>query len=303
MRLWLHLAATIVIASNCYASDGIAAKSLSQGAYSESGPLLLEPSVKEGISSQACEHAGAYKKFETQLMTNISKGPQLMSIILDFDYDIAGSHGEEVLNQTYKLLNNPQDMYENVKEKIPQWSLPIYEYTEGIPTGRLSKVKAPEFQPYEVINSELRDAEPDSPSTIEWVSRMRFALSHLPKYEGISFRGARLNLDRVEKYYPVGGLAQDKAFVSTSVSPEIALRFAQPVYNLVASAYDKINVLFVIKGFTGRAVSAFAEDHNDEDEILFANGTTFKVIAKSGLFKLPEVLGRNQIIILQEELN
>jgi hypothetical protein len=71
--------------------------------------------------------------------------------------------------------------------------------------------------------------------------------------------------------------------------------------NLVEEEYQKINLIFVIKGKNGRPVSQFADDHDDEAEILFANGTQFRVVAKSGLFKVPEVGARNQIVFLKEE--
>lgn len=138
------------------------------------------------------------------------------------------------------------------------------------------------------------------------VGQIRAELSHLPRFEGISFRGARLEMARANSYYQVGKIAQDTAFISTSMRPEIARRFSFPEPNLAASEYQKINIMFVIKGYTGRPVSQIAGDHDNESEILFANGTKFKVVAKSPVYNLrefnsePVFGGRSQVIVLEE---
>lgn len=281
----------------------LSASLISLAASSESGPLLLQlPSAGPTISVTQLTQTKQYEKFEKQLLANIANGPKLASLIENFDYDVAKDVGNLVKTKIYKMAYSEDPQAGKVIDYLPDWAKPIYDYAEGVPESRMLGNYGQVMQPYAQVNDELRDNEPDSPATIEWVSQMRTALTHLPKFEGISFRGARLMKDKVEKYYQTGKLITDTAFISTSISSEIALRFAYPMYNLVDSEYKKINLLLVIKGQTGRPVSALADDHDDEDEILFANGTKLRVIAKSPVFKLPDVLAQNQIIVLKEEL-
>lgn len=272
----------------------------------ESGPITSElKSAGPTIAIQETEWAKAYEKIENLTLKKISRGDEIFTALNDFDFDVA-RHAAEFVDRNLLHLTRTGGLDEShvgrVKEFIPTWALPIYDYTEGVPESRSLGNIGKVVQPYEKVNDELRDGMPDSPETKNWVSKMREALKHLPRFDGLSFRGTRLTQEQIKKFYPAGGRALDSAFVSTSMKPEIASRFALAQYNLTDEEYQKIGIIFVIKGRTGRPVSTLADDHDDEAEILFANGTPFKVVAKSPLFKISEILGRYQIISLSEEI-
>lgn len=269
--------------------------------FSESGRLTLQQaSAGPVVSTASSEHADAYQKFEKQLLANIGTGSRLHTLIDDFDYETARFFADSIDRKIYALVGFESEG-QTREQALPAWALPIYRYAEGIPEGRLLGNVGQVDQPYAVVNDELRNPAPDSPETIAWVSEMRSAMSFLPRYEGISFRGARLTKERADQYYQVGKLAQDAAFVSTSLKAEIALRFAYPLANLTDEAKAKIALLFVVIGKTGRPISPIADDHSDEAEILFANGTQFDVVAKSSLFTIRDIEGRNQVIVLREK--
>lgn len=275
----------------------------------ESGSLYIQqPSAGNSISTAQMAEAKAYVQFEKQVTSNITNGPKLAAIINDFDYYVAQPVADSVDSKIYALIKSAETVvHEKSKESLPKWAIPIYDYAEGIQEGHLEGNLGKVLQPYVKINDELRDSKPDSQETIDWVKQMRNSLSYLPMFEGISFRGARLTKEDAERFYSVGRIAVDKAFISSSMRPEIALRFALPMYNLDLKQYQKLNILFIIKGYSGRPISPLAVDHNDEAEIIFANGTQFRVVAKSPLFTypdgpdIPEIRGKSQIIYLEEE--
>jgi hypothetical protein len=278
----------------------LAAPSYAQ--FAVSGPLTSQlPSAGEPILPGSYGQGKGYEQFEKLLQTSISNGARLLEAAQKFDEDVADQVADGVEMRIFSLSGLHDDYVGHVKEQLPAWAMPLYDYAEGVPESRMLGNLGQVEQPYFKINRELRDPAPDSKETVEWVAKIREALTHLPRFEGVSFRGARLPKNLADQFYPIGKLAQDKAFVSTSLRLNVALRFAFPMDNLVEEEYQKINLIFVIKGKNGRPVSQFADDHDDEAEILFANGTQFRVVAKSGLFKVPEVGARNQIVFLKEE--
>lgn len=276
--------------------------------FAESGPIKHQiPASLEPISVADMPEGKMYADFERQLLANLHNTKKLFDLILDFDYEVATEIDDRVETKVYQLVYPSKKSSKDVRASLIDWALPIYDYAEGIPEGRWLGNLGQVIQPYVRINNDLRNPEPDSEQTISDVSQIRIALSHLPRYEGISFRGVRLEVERAEGYYQVGKLAEDPAFISTSMRADIAQRFTFPEPNLAPVAYQKINIMFVVKGHSGRPISAIADDHDDEKEILFANGTKFKVVAKSPPFNLREyngqqiLGGRSQVIYMVEE--
>lgn len=252
------------------------------------------------IAVSETQFGPAYEKFERELMENLKDGRKAIRLIDDLNYEASNDLTSVVNSKVIKATALHLE-YGRVKEQLPSWAKPIYDYIEGVPESRWESHFADIVQPYEKVNAELRDGKPDSKETVAWIAQMRSALAQIPRYEGISFRGARLPKEIADKKYQLGKLADEPAFVSTSIKPEVALRFALPMENLIAKEYLKTNILFVVKGRTGRPLDALADGYAGEQEVLFANGTKFRVTAKSPLFKLTEVKGNNQIIVLHEE--
>ncbi len=233
----------------------------------------------------------AYQDFEAELLRSISDGKKSIELIRSFD-QVTSSTWDQISTRILSMLvRKDGDEFWDMLDKNP-WVGPLFRYVEG---------GEDDVPPYVIVNTDLRSGTDDTEDTIKWVTEMRQSMSRLPKYQGISFRGTRLDKARLEKYFPLNGRASDLAFISTSISVETAQKFARLSDSIDAVDSSKINVLMVVKGHTGRAVSNFARMHSHEQEILFANGTPFKVIAKSPVFKDENLGGASQIIILEEE--
>lgn len=246
------------------------------------------------ISVESLPVAQAYQNLNVALEKSLNNGPLLFKEIQEMDSKI--SVVSDIIQDTIEKVTDPKNKYDHLYEfeAAPEnaWAGYLISYAEGDSED--------EEQMYVVLNRGLRDGKPDSKQVTDWTTGMRKAMWHLPRFEGISFRGTRLTTERIAKYYPVGGLAVDEAFISSSIFADVALRFANPNIQGVRQADGKIAVLFVIKGKTGRPVSAFALHHAHEQEILFANGTPMLVTGKSPVFTDP-VYGDTQIIVLQEK--
>lgn len=122
----------------------------------------------------------------------------------------------------------------------------------------------------------LRDFEVD----------LNSALGKLPDYEGVVHRGAgfitRSGAQEAFDQYSskIGGTVSEKAFVSTSKSPE-------------ASREGQIR--FVINSKTGKDVSRISLKGTAEEEVLFRSGSKFKVIAAKVIRE-----GREYLVEMEE---
>ncbi|WP_041575017.1 hypothetical protein [Pseudobdellovibrio exovorus] len=239
-------------------------------------------------------------QFLSQLRRVLHDGESALRLMRDY----VATPRQEIEKATYEMLMtaiDPERRYADPQDFISveenQWGAILYQYSAGEDCGGEPM--------YEVVNRELRDSLPDSEETVLWTQKMRFALSKLPRYEGLSFRGTRLSEERIANYYRIGELAKDAAFISTSLSLDVGFRFAKhsAVYTEPESTDEstdgKVGLIMVILGKTGRPISYFANTYSHEQEILFANGTQMVVEAKSNIFWDPQ-FQRTQIIILKE---
>ena len=173
------------------------------------------------------------------------------------------------------------------------WASPLLEYAAGD--------ESDEKPVYETVNGELRDKKPDSKKTREWVKSMRQAMQRLPRVEGVSFRGTRLQPARIDEYYKAKAPTTEASFLSTSVEPGVGFRFAHPRIDEAAgrNPKDRLAVVFIVYGKSGRPVSTFAGMHNHEQEVLFPNGTPFTVTHMSPVIQDAE-LGPTRVIVMTE---
>lgn len=221
-------------------------------------------------------------------------GPAAWALIRQFD----ATDKIPVINSVFALVKraiDPEGKWKSVREFIAdsqnEWVSPIIDYILGVANDK--------GLIYLTVNYELRDTgTEDSEFVSEWTGRMREAMYRIPRFEGISFRGTRLTAEQAERYYPLGELAQDPAFVSTSLSVSMALKFADP-RSRSTEQEETTALIFVVLGKTGRPIFNFATGLATEYEVLFANGTPMKVLAKTPVF-YNEVLKKTQIIILEE---
>jgi hypothetical protein len=130
---------------------------------------------------------------------------------------------------------------------------------------------------YRTMNNFLRDGEVQTGTTREAlesrVQRTVDGLSKLPRHEGVTMRGTDLPEDVLKQWEP-GATIGDRAFMSTSVDPEVAERFAQGK-----------NAFLRIEGRSGVDIDPLSEYGASsygpsEAEILFKPGTEFEVLRK-----------------------
>jgi NAD:arginine ADP-ribosyltransferase. len=98
----------------------------------------------------------------------------------------------------------------------------------------------------------------------EHIKFMTEALNKLPNYEGVVFRGSKVEQKQLAKY-KVGQIITEQGFTSTSSKLAVAQAFSG-------------NVFYTIVSKTGKAIKDFSE-FSGEDEVLFRSGTKFKVLA------------------------
>lgn len=256
-----------------------------------SGKISL-PNNAPVLDAYAGAEGKSYRDFLANLKSAIDNGPEALRLIRAFGRPETLA---QQIDESVQALINPggkyQDFYEQIGAKENAWALPLFQYSAGDESG--------EEPMYERVNRDLRDTKPDTAQTKEWTLTMRQALARLPRFEGVSFRGTRLTAERVTKYYSLNNSAGDRAFISSSLSSEVAFRFARPRPEEPGDD-QKVALIFVIEGQTGRPVSAFAFMHSHEQEILFANGTPMTVVGISPEFHDKD-LGPTRIVLLRED--
>lgn len=307
-RLLLSVATVMSLAAACYAQAGI--DFLSEGfkiaalpAAGAPGPAVTAD-VPTGQLTAMLPCAGApvvaaalpQAEIYSDLMRALQKpddGPRIMQAVrgLGIAAPIANVV-REALDKALDPSHQYPDFFSFLDAAENAWALPLIQYAAGD--------ESDEEPVYVTVNRELRSGRPGG-TTIKWITLMRTALTHLPRYEGISFRGTRLRPEQLEQYYRVGKSANDLALVSTSISPETAFKFACAGGGQDAEDLRKTAVFFIVHGKTGRPVSKFANMHEHEQEILFANGTPMLVLARSPVFIAPHLGGKTVIVVLAEK--
>lgn len=116
---------------------------------------------------------------------------------------------------------------------------------------------------YKILNRTLRNCSPELVDISSYIAVMNSALRKIPDFEGLVFRKATLPSSILALYEP-GNIVQEAGFLSTSKKP-----------------YDDLHAQnrFTIKSHHGKLISAITI-YPDEQEVLFRNGTNFKVISR-----------------------
>lgn len=247
----------------------------------------------EPIRVSALAEASRYAVFKNNLLNSMNDGAAALALIRQLDTQDNSALLNSISSRVEQAVdpqNKWEEFYDFIGATENEWAIPLMQYTLGN--------ESDDEQIYVTVNRELRDGRPDSEMVSSWTKRMREAMWRLPLFEGISFRGTRLRPDQIARYYVVGQTAQDLAFISTSVNPSTAFKFADPDVNGVPEP-EKVSLVFVVIGKTGRPVSNFAHGHAHEQEILFANGTPMTVVAKTPVFQ-DTALQQTQIILMEE---
>lgn len=132
-----------------------------------------------------------------------------------------------------------------------------YQQINRLLRGQMTKFADAENK----IGWNVAQAKQDYQDHIKFINE---ALNKLPNYEGIVFRGSKVEQKQLAKY-KVGQIITEKGFTSTSSNMAVAQAFSG-------------NVFYTIFSKTGKAIKDFSE-FSGEDEVLFRSGTKFKVLA------------------------
>jgi hypothetical protein len=114
---------------------------------------------------------------------------------------------------------------------------------------------------YEDLNEQLRDSK--GTKLKPFGHYLRTALSKLPNYVGLVFRGVDMDNSSLQRYQE-DAIITEYSFLSTSQDPKIADQF-------------KKNVFFTIFSDTGKVIEKVSK-RPIEHEVLFVNNTEFKVL-------------------------
>lgn len=117
---------------------------------------------------------------------------------------------------------------------------------------------------YSELNSSLNSCDSHVAALALYIEVLDSALSKLPNYVGTVVRGTHLP-DAVLAEHVPGAVVTYPAFTSTTAG------------NAVPKAFVSTDTI-VIHSKTGKRIADFAFDHS-EDEVLFKNGTSFRVLS------------------------
>lgn len=130
------------------------------------------------------------------------------------------------------------------------------------------------------INRRLRNGTEDE--YVDVASRLiSQALSKLPKYEGVVYRGEAMSMNKLQERFlnHIGEVVSDKGFVSSSRYTDTPMKF---VSHGGIPKSDK-RAIFEIHSKNGRDISRISEfngifNPENQHEILFDKGTKFLVL-------------------------
>ncbi len=128
------------------------------------------------------------------------------------------------------------------------------------------------------INQALRGKQPLTSDIQERANAISKAISRLPPYSGMTWRGTTLSTEQANRYLP-GGFVREPAFTSTSKAPE--------------SAFSG-NTRFIVSSRNGKDVSGHSLCPW-ESEVLFDKGSQFYVVSNQ-----PGPMPGTHVIILRE---
>ena len=144
------------------------------------------------------------------------------------------------------------------------------------------------------INKYLLGLEHPTPAQATLLDAYKIAfnsvLTKLPKYQGVTFRGACLDKSKMAKgtdgfwnsimqAWNKGGVWDSKAPMSTTANVDTPAFFGTGVTSGINPPSNRQRILFVVKGKTGVSVSDIAIDKK-QDEVLFRAGSKFKITKK-----------------------
>ncbi|AFZ60818.1 hypothetical protein H6G54_05210 [Anabaena cylindrica FACHB-243] len=104
-------------------------------------------------------------------------------------------------------------------------------------------------------------------------------IANLPNFEGITYRGIRVDdLSVIYARYKPGNIITEKAFTSSSELKAVGEKFAGLVPDLSTLHDKRASVMFKIHSKTGKAISNYSGGYGRQKEVLFKPNSSFLVL-------------------------
>lgn len=224
----------------------------------------------------------AFKKWINENIQRAKSWYSAPYFIRDNDKYIREDFKVNVYNKTEKtfvrkrrtnLAMSRVEYYNKIYPHIPEvQQAAVNAYTQAISSGNKGATSRE-------INRRLRNGTEDE--YVDVASRLiSQALSRLPKYEGVVYRGETMSIKKLQERFldHIGDVVSDKGFISSSLYMDTPMKFISRAG--IPKSHKR--VIFEIQSKNGRNISKISEFNGiftleNQHEILFDKGTKFLV--------------------------
>lgn len=224
----------------------------------------------------------AFKKWINENIQRAKSWDSAPYFIRDNDKYIREDFKVNVYNKTEKtfvrkrrtnLAMSRVEYYNKIYPHIPEvQQAAVNAYTQAISSGNKRATSRE-------INLRLRNGTEDE--YVDVASRLiSQALSRLPKYEGVVYRGETMSIKKLQERFldHIGDVVSDKGFISSSLYMDTPMKFIS--HAGIPKSHKR--VIFEIQSKNGRNISKISEFNGiftleNQHEILFDKGTKFLV--------------------------
>ena len=224
----------------------------------------------------------AFKKWINENIQRAKSWDSAPYFIRDNDKYIREDFKVNVYNKTEKtfvrkrrtnLAMSRVEYYNKIYPHIPEvQQAAVNAYTQAISSGNKRATSRE-------INRRLRNGTEDE--YVDVASRLiSQALSRLPKYEGVVYRGETMSIKKLQERFldHIGDVVSDKGFISSSLYIDTPMKFIS--HAGIPKSHKR--VIFEIQSKNGRNISKISEFNGiftleNQHEILFDKGTKFLV--------------------------
>lgn len=224
----------------------------------------------------------AFKKWINENIQRAKSWDSAPYFIRDNDKYIREDFKVNVYNKTEKtfvrkrrtnLAMSRVEYYNKIYPHIPEvQQAAVNAYTQAISSGN-------KWATSREINRRLRNGTEDE--YVDVASRLiSQALSRLPKYEGVVYRGETMSIKKLQERFldHIGDVVSDKGFISSSLYMDTPMKFIS--HAGIPKSHK--HVIFEIQSKNGRNISKISEFNGiftleNQHEILFDKGTKFLV--------------------------
>ncbi len=224
----------------------------------------------------------AFKKWINENIQRAKSWDSAPYFIRDNDKYIREDFKVNVYNKTEKtfvrkrrtnLAMSRVEYYNKIYPHIPEvQQAAVNAYTQAISSGNQRATSRE-------ITRRLRNGTEDE--YVDVASRLiSQALSRLPKYEGVVYRGETMSIKKLQERFldHIGDVVSDKGFISSSLYMDTPMKFISRAG--IPKSHKR--VIFEIQSKNGRNISKISEFNGiftleNQHEILFDKGTKFLV--------------------------